>query len=304
MAQFYDRHWKSLPNEVLLALLRTALPMLNLPLTPWQSELVVPPLTRVDNVFRVALAGTDCLLHIEYQSTLDPAMPERIWMYDTDLERQARHQVGHPLPILSVVVWTCSGQTPAPAYYRELQGLVLAHKQYIEINLTGIDWHHPADPILLVLAPYFQTVTPADLVPIAEQLYMNAPEEQRDFLMGALVSLGQHKFREMRDIVQLIEEKVGKAMDEFFEAISESPMGLALRERGKVEGKAEGKIEGEAEMRRYYLRRLWRNHFGQELDATLLDRIAALPQEQYDRIFDAVDGGTSTVEQVLALLDA
>ncbi len=33
MAQFYDRHWKSLPDEVIAALLRTVLPTLNLPLT-------------------------------------------------------------------------------------------------------------------------------------------------------------------------------------------------------------------------------------------------------------------------------
>ncbi len=111
MAQFYDRHWKSLPNEVLVALLRTVLPTLDLPLTPWQSELVVPPPARVDNVFRVTLNGTDCLLHLEYQSTLDTDMPERIWVYDIDLERLSRHQLDHPLSVISVVVWTCPGRT-------------------------------------------------------------------------------------------------------------------------------------------------------------------------------------------------
>ncbi len=97
-------------------------------------------------------------------------------------------------------------------------------------------------------------------------------------------------------------------MDEFFEAMSESTFGVAIRERGKaegmVEGQAEGKVAGEAEMRRYLLGRRWRKHFGQELDAPLLNHIAALPQEQYDRIFDAVEDGGHTAEEVLALLDA
>ncbi len=124
--------------------------------------------------------------------------------------------------------------------------------------------------------------------------------------------MGEHKFGSIRDIEQMILEKVGKAMDEFLEAISDSSIGLALRERyateakaeGIAEGIAEGKIEGEMETRRYLLGKLWRKRFGQELDATLLGRIAALSPEQFDRIFDAIEDGVLSPELVLALLDA
>ncbi len=83
-------------------------------------------------------------------------------------------------------------------------------------------------------------------------------------------------------------------MDEFFEAMSQSSFGVAIRERAE----AEGKIEGETATRRYLLARLWRTRFAQELDPPLLDRIAALPQEQYERIYDAVAAGVLSPVQV------
>ncbi len=229
-----------------------------------------------------------------------PRMPERIWDYDIRLDLAARQKRPQPLPVLSVVIWTCPGQTPSPVYHQDFQGLVLAHKDYVEIHLLELDWQHPADPLVLVLAPYFQTVTPADLVPIAVQLYTSAPVDQRDFLVGSLLALGDYKFGDISDIKQLVAERIGKAMDEFFEAMSQSSFGVAIRERAEAEGEA----KGEATSRRHDFGQLWRIRFKQELDAALLDRIVALPQEQYDRIFIAVVEGILTSAQVLALLDA
>ncbi len=48
--------------------------------------------------------------------------------------------------------------------------------------------------------------------------------------------------------------------------------------------------------------RVWRKRFGQEIDAALATRIAALPQDQYDVIFDAVEDGATSSEQILALI--
>ncbi len=83
-------------------------------------------------------------------------------------------------------------------------GLVVAHKEYLEIHLTHIDWHQTTDPLVLVLAPYFQTVTAPDLLPIADQMYAGAPVAIRDQLLGALLALAQYKFGSFDRILRAI----------------------------------------------------------------------------------------------------
>ncbi len=297
--QFYDSHWKAALPEVLLALLRTVLPTIGPTLTPWQTELAVPSPIRVDNAFLTQLDNVDLLIHLEYQSTIDASMSERIYQYDTQLERLVQQHQRRRVDVLSVVVWTTPGTTPVPEYHREVGGITVAHKAYLEIHLTQLDWHHPGDPLLLVLAPYFQTVTLADLVPIAEQLYTSAPADRRNELLGSLLSLGQHRFGSIEAIKKAILEKVGESMDLIFEAVKESDMGKAIRK----EGEERGKEQGEENTRRYMIGRAWRKRFGQEFEATLALRIAALPQDQYDVIFDAVEDGATSPEQILARLD-
>lgn len=300
MPDTYDRQWKALPSEVLLALIRTCIPSIEGPLTPWQAEMGVTLMFRLDGVFLVVIAGMKILLHVEYQNTLDPTMPKRIYDYDRQLELLAEQHIGIQIPVISIVVWAIPGVTPLPEYQQKLFGLTLAQKQYYEIHLSQMIWQTISDPLLLVLAPYFSTVTRQDVLPIAEQLYQEAPTMLQLPLLGAFLALSQTKFGALTDIWEIILEKVGHTMEELFEAIAKSDIGIALMERGKIEGKVEGKVEGEATGKTKeaanVLRRLWAKRFGampSDVDATL--QLAS--SELLEHIIDQLVEPGYTVEQ-------
>ncbi len=245
--QPYDKLWKGLPSNVLVALLRLALPSIGPELIPFQTELVPPVALRLDGVFLGEVESIRCLLHIEYQNSLDPTMPRRMYEYDVDLERAAFSALGERLPVLPIVIWAVPGKTPAPVYQVELLGMTLAHHTYFEIHLPLISWQQDLDPVLLVLAPYFQGVQREDLVDIGERLYAEADPEQGKVLLASFLALSQQTFGTIQDVLATLLERLGLLMMDIEQAIVESPLFQSIVARKSAESRAEGEAKGRAE---------------------------------------------------------
>ncbi len=242
----YDSLWKALPEEVILALVRSSLPEISAPLTPWKTDLAVVTDRAIDGAFLVEVDGMPLLLHLEYQNYLDASMPQRMHEYASLLDVQYRQQAHTTIPVIPLVIWAIAGKTPPPVYHQERFGKVLCHREYFEVHLAEMDWHE-VDPLLLVLAPYLQGVHREDLETIAVRLYEAAPEGQQAVLLGAFLALSERKYANFAAIEQAILQKVRQQMDEILQAIAESSIGTAILERGKAEGEARGKAEGKIE---------------------------------------------------------
>ena len=231
----YDSLWKALPEEVILALVRTLLPEVTAPLTPWKTELTVVTDRQIDGAFLVEVAGESLLLHLEYQNYLDATMPQRVQEYGSILALQYQQQTQTTIPVISVVIWAIAGKTPPPVYHQERFGKVLEHREYFELHLAALDWHE-VDPLLLVLAPYLQGVHREDLEMIALRLYEAAPVTQRTMLLGAFLALSERKYTDFGEIEQAILQKVRQQMDEIMQTIEESSIGTAILEKGETRG--------------------------------------------------------------------
>jgi hypothetical protein len=60
----YDSLWKALPEEVTLALVRTSIPAVTAPLTPWKTDLAVVTDREIDGSFLVDVAGDPMMVHL------------------------------------------------------------------------------------------------------------------------------------------------------------------------------------------------------------------------------------------------
>ncbi len=257
----YDSLWRALPEEVTLALVRTLIPAITAPLTPWKTDLAVVTDREIDGSFLVKVDGAPMLLHLEYQNYVDDDMPQRMHDYISTLEQQYRHLHHTTIDVIGIVIWAVAGQTPKPVYRRRRFGKVICYRDYFDLHLPQLDWH-TVDPLLLVLAPYLQGVKREDLETIALQLYAAAPPGKQATLLGSFLALSERKFADFAEIEQAILQKVREQMNEILQAIAESSYGVAILERGKAEGKAEG-LQSAVQI-------LWQSRFG-----TIPDEIAA-----------------------------
>ncbi len=285
---FYDNLWKGLPIDVLVALIRLVVPEIGSSLTPWQTELVPPVTFRMDDAFLGEVAATQCLVHLEYQNSLDPTMPHRMYEYDLELERATKTARQVRLPIISIVIWAVAGETPTPVYHAEFLGKTFAHHEYFEIHLTEIPWQQDLDPVLLVLAPYFQGVERSDLIAIGERLYEKAPPEERLMLLGSFMALSQRSFGSIDDVIAAIVAKVGQIMIDIEQAIAESTFGQAILARGKAEGVAQGEATGMNKGLREAIAALWQTVYQSELPADIAEALRARSEQDLLAVLSAV----------------
>src|SRR5579884_106208 len=239
----YDSLWRALPEEVTLALVRTLIPAITAPLTPWKTDLAVVTDREIDGSFLVEVDGKPVLVHLEYQNYLDDTMPQRMHEYASILELQYRQQYHVAIAVIPIVIWAIAGKTPKPEYHHEQFGKVLCHREYFELHLPQLDWHN-VDPLLLVLAPYLQGVQRDDLETIALKLYAAAPVGKQATVLGAFLALSERRYANFAEIEQAILQKVRHQMNEILQAIEESSFGVAILEKGRAEGEAIGKTEG------------------------------------------------------------
>src|SRR5271166_703655 len=157
----YDSLWKALPEAVTLALIRTLLPEVTAPLTPWRTEMAVISRREVDGSFLAEVGGVPVLFHLEYQNYLDSTMPRRIHKYASILEQQL-HAQQVAATLVPIVIWAVAGATPPAEYHQAQFGKVLCHREYFELHLPAMEWQH-VDPMLLVLALYLHGVQREDL---------------------------------------------------------------------------------------------------------------------------------------------
>ncbi len=270
----YDSLWKALPEEVILALIRTSLPGIKPPLTPWKTDLAVVTDKEIDGSFLFEVDGKPILVHLEYQNYLDDSMPQRMHEYAGILELQYRQQYHVTIAVVPLVIWAIAGKTPKPEYHLERFGKVLCHREYFELHLPQMDWHN-VDPLLLVLAPYLQGVKRDDLETIALKLYAAAPAGKQATVLGAFLALSERRYTNFAEIEQAVLQKVRQHMNEILQAIEESSFGVAILEKGRAEGEAIGKTEGLQSAVQIF----WQNRFGAMPDEVVAG-VRGLTEEQ------------------------
>jgi hypothetical protein len=250
----YDSIWKALPDVVLLALIRLAVPEIGSTIRPWRTNIKALIDREADDAYLMELQQAPLLLHLEYQNYSDPTMALRMFHYDVSLKLQYHQQTQEDVPVLGIVIWAIKGATPPPVYVSQVSADTGFTYRYREIHLNQLDWQQ-VDPVLLVLAPFLRGVDRANAQTVAVQMYQGAPPEYRNLLLGALFNLMRRSYGDVEEIEQAILQQVRTTMDEIFEAVAQGPMGVKLIERGK----AEGLIEGEARV----LTVMWKLRFGE-----------------------------------------
>jgi hypothetical protein len=308
----YDSVWKALPEVVVLALVRLAAPTMGNVLRPWKTDIKVLFDRDLDNAFLIELDERPVLLLLEYQNYLDLTMPLRIFHYVALLKVQYYQQQQQDIMVLPIVVWATKGTLPAPVYESSVTATTRLFCAYHEILLRDLDWQ-TVDPLLLVLAPFLQGVNLSNLEAVAVRMYDAAPPEYRKVMLGALLNLSRRAYHDIDDIEQGILQQVRVTMDEITEAIAESPIGIKLIERGKIEGKAEGKIEGKAEGKIegkaegkaegevQAIRIFWQRRFG-AMPPPFAEALATATADQLQRILETL-AANGTEAEVRAILN-
>ncbi len=287
----YDSIWKALPDIVLLALIRLAVPEIEDTIEPWKTDLKVLIDREADNTYLIFINGMRVLLHLEYQNYLDDTMPLRMFQYVAALKMSYYQHYQEDIPVIGVVIWAKRGKTPPPRYQNGIDAAHSLTYDYHEIHLDQVDWQD-VDPILLVLAPFLRGVTRQNAQAVAIQMYEAAPPEYRKLLLGALFNLMARSFKDIDDIEQAILQQVRTTMDELIDAVENGPMAGRIMARAEARGKAEATVKA--------LTIFWKVRFG----AVPADVSAALVQADGARLDAMLDafGGAPTEAEMRAML--
>ncbi|MEZ4656667.1 MAG: DUF4351 domain-containing protein [Caldilineaceae bacterium] len=217
----FDRVLKVLARHFPESLLKVALPGVEFELigTPENIEIAIPE-ERVDFVHQVRFGDEERLVHIEFQTRHEAAMPERLFIYSALLTRQFK------LPVLTFVFYLSRRQSLLPvAYEVKLGDAVVNRFAYPVIKLWEYEdeirdgkWPHLA-PLLVMFAAGEPDVkmlaTERDLI-LQEQ-----DDRKRSDLLACAITIGSRFFdrdflwRFFREEVEMIRE--GSIIEEWLD---------------------------------------------------------------------------------------
>jgi predicted transposase YdaD len=238
-----------------------------------------------DAVYRARIDGADLLLHIEFQSFVDPRLPYRI------LEYQALLRAAHELPVRSLVVYLLPQAPPGELPDR----LETSPDEQLQLRFdvfkpweAKIAWELlDQRPALAPIAILTQSISAAQLPRLrrcilrAQQL---SHEEKLDCLAFTRV-LGSGKFSaELLDSIVRSEE-----MEQF-------PEYQRIVEIGRQEGRQEGLEQGRRALAAMAIRLLSQKQ--PDLDEQTLTRVNRAPLALLEQLVEALLEGADVADQL------
>ena len=208
----FDRVLKLLARNFPESLLQVALPGVEFELlgTPENIEIAIPE-ERADFVHQVRFGTEERLVHIEFQTRHEAAMPERLFVYSALLTRQFR------LPVLTYVFYLSRRQSPLPtAYEAKMADVIVNRFVYPIIKLWEYEdeiragtWPHLA-PLLVMFADGELDVK---ILATERDLILQEPDEhKRADLLACAITIGSRFFDKeflwqfFREEVEMIRE--------------------------------------------------------------------------------------------------
>ena len=226
-----------------------------------------------DQLFRLA---DDSILHLEFQTTLQPGDLRRFCAYNLAVCQQ------YDQPVWTVVLYG-AGIHSAPDTWQygsqnfHVQNILVGQEdgdavlQRLHEKAARGEPFTPADRVDLILSPLMRQSRPVpDVLREAAPLTQRLPKAQQEPTVGALLGLAYHYVEE--DVVKAILEELSMA----------NPLQELIDERvaqGEARGEAIGEIRGKREAARTVLQA----RFGTLPDA-VAQRIAAADVDQLDAL--------------------
>ena len=230
---------------------------------------------RVDLAMRLA---DQSILHIEFQSSNDPDMAERMLMYHVQLRRQYRDQRVRSL-VLYVGPEPISMPGAVDAGQLRFSFEVIDIRSFTADELLGTG--RPGDCVLALLARDGAARCDEIMDRIREMPFV---ERAQALTRASLLS-------RLRGLWSRVKKEIEQAMPVIIEVEEDDPLiqgilnrGIAKgRVEGEAKGRVEGKLEGKIEGARQLLRALLESRFG-ELPKPVLSRIERATFQQVERL--------------------
>jgi predicted transposase YdaD len=263
---------------------------------------VLPAVVRADQVYQILYHNVPHILHLEFQSTSDAEMAERLLHYHVGLLDR------HKRPVISIVIYLFECPTPTPPF-RELSGnREILTFYYQVINLWMVDARQYVQEHVLSMYSLLPTMKNAD-----SSLLLQALEELIEYYKGSEAKLIRRLLwfstllKQMEKVLPKQGlEKVRKRLDFFDKMLEENDFVIRQRalglEEGERKGKIEGKIEGEIYTSQQILLVMLQKRYPM-LAKQIRPRIERTSQvtRLQDAILQLID--VSNEEQALRLLD-
>lgn len=232
------------------------------------SELFVEPI-RADAL--ILLASQQVIVHLEFQTQPDAAIPFRMADYRLRVYRRYPHQ-----QMRQVVIYL----KPTGSELVQQTRFVISGMRH-EFEVIRL-WEQPTEellqfPGLLPLAVLSRTENKAQTLQAVAQRIESLPTRQMQSNVAAATSILAGLVLEKEMIRQMLREELMQESVIYQDIVAEATA------KGRAEGRAEGRVEGEALL----VMRLLRRRIG-EVNADLESRIRALSLTQLETLGEAL----------------
>ncbi len=193
---------------------------------------------RADRVYRIYYQDVPHILHLEFQTSGDEEMPQRLLTYHTTL------WLNYKQPVISIVIYLFRTSTPIPPL-RELSGsreILVFHYQVIE--LWTLDARNYVQGHIISMYSLLPAMKNADAA-----LLLQAVEELVEYYKDSEVKLARRllwfsTFLKRADTVSSEDkQKVEERLDVFEKLLEENDFVRKQRALGEAQGKIYGEVE-------------------------------------------------------------
>jgi predicted transposase/invertase (TIGR01784 family) len=203
---------------------------------------ILPAIVRADQVYHILYHDLPHILHLEFQSTSDEEMPERLLQYHVGLLGK------HKQPVVSIVIYLFKCVTPISPF-RELSGkreILTFYYQVLELwQFDARQYLQKHAMSMYSLLPTMKNADPSLLMQALEELIVYYKDNEAKLLRRVLwfSTLLKHIEKDAKSPSDF--EKVRKRLDLFDKLLEENDLVIRQRALGLEEGERKGKKEGE-----------------------------------------------------------
>ncbi len=224
------------------------------------------------------------LVHVEFQTRYDPALPRRLQRYNVLLNYR------HDRPVRSIVLLLCK-EADGPAISGLLQQRLPDGFLYSEFHYGAVRiWECPAAEILggelavIPLAPLAK-MAEGELATIVQTIHRRLDEEATP-AVATTIWLATYLLMGLRYSEKFVDQLI-----QGVQGMRESTTYRKIVEEGRVEGRIEGRVEGRVEEARRIVKRQGIKRFGKPASKyeLAIDAIADLDRLELlsERLLDA-----------------